>query len=773
MPKALHTAREPNRAAIYARVSDKSQAEEDKTSLAEQTADMEDYCARRGLRIVARYQEVGRGWSKQRPEFQRMLNEAREGRFDVIVCWKSDRLSRGMFPAAALMEVVEAYQLRIESVMDAVDMKTFGLMAAIGKIELDNFRERASMGKRGAAKRGRFATGIPPYGYRVGPDGMPAVDEDEAEVVRRIFRDYVEQGRGIDRIAWDLTDEGVPTATGGRTWHQSVVHQLLGNPVYTGTWSYGRTRNIASDEGTRVFAQPSDTWIEVPVPPLVDAETFARAQAAKRARQSRAKRNTKVLYLLQHLLRCAECGRTFQAKSRWRTHALRKGKRVTYDLAAPYRYYACAGRKLRLRCRESLSIKAERLEGRVWEEVKGVLQQPGVIIAGIEALGQGDAESLAEEQAQAERDLREVQLEEERLVRLYVMGKLSEEMLDAQRKYITERLEHLRARVDDYRTRAATEVTREQLADSVRAWTERVGAGLEALTEEEKRDVLQDVVDEITVDGENNLTITIAIPTDGDEHIAPPVSRNPEGQVRNALQLGRVLESFKTTGLERIVADSNNELVGKALEQLMLGLRPFVASHMDIVLASGTLNANDLQKFAVENRLSPSPNEWDVRGLLRFMDRHWNPVFIEVLERSSRSHVNESIGHRDRWAHQETFSTDDADRAVDTALRLLEAVGAPQSDAVRSIRAELRSRLVEVPRVPTMPRPRAKNCLENCPCWGMPTELPRVCPLCGMQFKVAWTGVDAHYKGRRHESITRISYAEWWSRICQDHGGPA
>ena len=59
-------------------------------------------------------------------------------------------------PRAALMEVVEAHQIRLEAVMDAVDMKTFGLMAAIGKIELDNFRERAAMGKRGSAKQGRI-----------------------------------------------------------------------------------------------------------------------------------------------------------------------------------------------------------------------------------------------------------------------------------------------------------------------------------------------------------------------------------------------------------------------------------------------------------------------------------------------------------------------------------------------------------------------------------------------------------------------------------------
>ena len=117
---------EGNRAAIYARVSDKSQDGEDKTSISEQISEMEAHCENRGLTIVARYQEVGRGWSKKRPEFQRMLDDAREGRFDVIVCWKSDRLSRGMYPAAALMEVVEAHQMRLEAVMDAIDMKTFG-----------------------------------------------------------------------------------------------------------------------------------------------------------------------------------------------------------------------------------------------------------------------------------------------------------------------------------------------------------------------------------------------------------------------------------------------------------------------------------------------------------------------------------------------------------------------------------------------------------------------------------------------------------------------
>ena len=196
-----------------------------------------------------------------------MLSDAKQGLFDTIICWKSDRLSRRMYPAAALMEVVEAHQIRLEAVMDAIDMKTFGLMAAIGKIELDNFRERSSLGKRGTAKQGRIPSGGLPYGYRIGDDGGPEVDEAEAEIVRRIFRQYVHEGMGSPAIAWQLTDDDIPTAQGGPAWRQAQVHSLLGNDSYLGIWAYGKTRQVSTEDGTKVFDQPKDAWIEVPIPP--------------------------------------------------------------------------------------------------------------------------------------------------------------------------------------------------------------------------------------------------------------------------------------------------------------------------------------------------------------------------------------------------------------------------------------------------------------------------------------------------------------------------
>ena len=520
------------RAAIYARVSDKSQDGEGKTSISEQTGEMEAYCESKGLTITARYQEVGRGWSKKRPEFQRMLADARGGRFDTIVCWKSDRLSRDMYPAAALMEVVEAHQIGLEAVMDAIDMKTFGLMAAIGKIELDNFRERSTLGKRGTAKQGRVPTGGLPYGYRIGDDGRPEVIEEQAEVVRRIFNMYVNEGMGSPSIAVRLTDEGILTQTGKSLWRQSYIHYVLANATYTGTWVYGKERHISTEDGTESYDQPRDTWIEVPVPALVDGETWERAQALKKQRSKKAKRNTKVLYLLQHLLKCGECGHNFHAKSTWRTTNVRNGKKYRYDLPTPRRYYKCNGmQSLRLRCRERHYIRAERLEEPIWSEVKRVLQNPDLIVTGIDTLDSQEGGALKEEIAQAERDLRSIQMEEDRAIRLFVSGKITETQLDLQRKFITERLESARAKLDGYRAQEASGAEKRRLMETVLAWARNVGQGIDELTDVQRKELLQMVVEQVVIDRDNNVDITLAIPIDSDgpgPDSAEPDSSEPE-----------------------------------------------------------------------------------------------------------------------------------------------------------------------------------------------------------------------------------------------------
>ena len=119
--------------------------------------------------------------------------------------------------AAALLEVVEAqaHQIRLEAVMDA-----------IGKIELDNYRERSTLRKRGTAKQGRACT----------PAASPTdtaleTIDDQAEVVRRTFQMYVDEGMGSYSIAVLPTDEGITTQTGKLLWLQSRFHHILGNAL--------------------------------------------------------------------------------------------------------------------------------------------------------------------------------------------------------------------------------------------------------------------------------------------------------------------------------------------------------------------------------------------------------------------------------------------------------------------------------------------------------------------------------------------------------------
>ena len=138
------------------------------------------------------------------------------------------------------------------------------------------------------------------------------------------------------------------------------------------------------------------------------------------------------------------------------------------------------------------------------------------------------------------------------------------------------------------------------------------------------------------------------------------------------------------------MAITNHERVGKALELLKAGLGPFVDREVKSALASRTLDAFKLRDYAEDPVLANKPTaEWDVAGLLKLMWETWNDVFRRILGPAERGLVGELRGHRNKWAHQESFSSDDAYRALDSVGRLLAAVSAPQSDELERLKMEL------------------------------------------------------------------------------------
>ena len=138
------------------------------------------------------------------------------------------------------------------------------------------------------------------------------------------------------------------------------------------------------------------------------------------------------------------------------------------------------------------------------------------------------------------------------------------------------------------------------------------------------------------------------------------------------------------------MAITNHERVGKALDLLKAGLGPFVDREVKGALESRKLDAFKLRDYAEDPVLANKPvTEWDVAGLLKLMWETWNDVFRTILGPAERSLVGELRGHRNKWAHQESFSSDDAYRALDSVGRLLAAVSAPQSDELDRLKMEL------------------------------------------------------------------------------------
>jgi predicted AAA+ superfamily ATPase len=138
------------------------------------------------------------------------------------------------------------------------------------------------------------------------------------------------------------------------------------------------------------------------------------------------------------------------------------------------------------------------------------------------------------------------------------------------------------------------------------------------------------------------------------------------------------------------MAITNHERVGKALELLKSGLGPFVGREIKAAISANSISMDKVRSFAEDPILGKKPiEEWDAAGLLKLMWETWNEVFRRTLGFSERSLVSEIRDWRNKWAHQQPFSSDDVYRALDSVGRLLTAVSASQADEVEKIKIEL------------------------------------------------------------------------------------
>lgn len=138
------------------------------------------------------------------------------------------------------------------------------------------------------------------------------------------------------------------------------------------------------------------------------------------------------------------------------------------------------------------------------------------------------------------------------------------------------------------------------------------------------------------------------------------------------------------------MALTNYERVGKAITLLKYGLGPFVEREIHLAIKANKVDIATLRRFVENPNIGDHPiNEWDVAALLKIMMATWKDVFRNILGPAERSFVSELLEHRNKWAHQNQFSGDDALRVLDTTGRLLTSFSAPESADIEKLRLEL------------------------------------------------------------------------------------
>ena len=511
------------RAAIYARVSTPAQGEEDKASIPEQIARIEKHCQEKNYSISEKYIDIGYSGAKsKRPEFQRMLNDAKKGKFDAIVCWKTDRISRGMYPAAALMETIEPLGIKLEAVEEHLDINYFALLAVVGKIELDNMKARSRMGQEARAKKG-LTLGSHPYGYTYNKEtGLLEINGEEGSVVRWIFDLYV-KGSSIRQITGKLNDLGIPTPIPSKYgWLTSRVAIILSRSAYCGEAYYNQTRG----SGKRHF-KPKEEWIPIPCPAIISRETFEAVQVRKKDNRRFLRKTSKHTFLLKHLLYCSECGMRFYGTTLGATFTkvLADGTRKTYHHKNEQAFYMCRGMKFYPHiydCRSPKRIWAHDIEPLVWNKIDETLRSPEMLkLALNNRLEQIQSDIANEEQhlKLVKDNIDRCKQEENWVITQAKKGAITEEQMDLQLRasmeergrYETELKEILEAK--EIRTKG--EDTINQTWERCQALVPRLDYLKENQIEETAKDkeaIIRLLVDRITVNGNGEVTINLAIP---------------------------------------------------------------------------------------------------------------------------------------------------------------------------------------------------------------------------------------------------------------------
>jgi site-specific DNA recombinase len=310
------------RCAVYTRVSTEEQAREG-YSLAAQEERLRSHAKNQGWAVYKLYVDDGySAGSKNRPALKRLLFDASLKRFDVVLVYKIDRLSRSLKDLIDIVAELNQFDVGFKSCTELIDTTQpegrlmFHQFGSFAQYERELIGQRTRFGMIKRLKQGLW-NGIPPYGYRI-VGGKLVVEPKEADLVKKIFRWYLQQNMGVVAISRELNRLRVRPRK-AEHWKGTRIHKMITNPLYAGFVRWGGEMAKGTHE------------------PIIEKDIFDIVQATLHQRNHKSRQLRGPNYL-SGLVKCDLCGAAMhvtypgiEPKTRFKYYGLR-GSRSFFTL---------------------------------------------------------------------------------------------------------------------------------------------------------------------------------------------------------------------------------------------------------------------------------------------------------------------------------------------------------------------------------------------------------------------------------------------------------
>ena len=327
-------------AAIYARYSSSVQND---ASIEQQVSECQAYAEANGLKITSVFEDRAiSGKKDNRPGLQKMLRAADRHEFQVLLAYKSNRISRNMKNALVYEERLSQAGVKVVYCKEEFGDNATGrfmlrMMMNMNQFYSENMAEDIRRGMRDSASQGKVV-GIIPYGYKKGEDGKFAIEDHDAAVVQEIFRRF-NADESLADIAKALNSRGIVTKQ-KKPWGKNSFHSILVNERYTGVYIYG------------------DIRIEDGMPRIIERGVFELAQKKLNAQKTtRARHRDNEDYLLTGKLFCGHCLAPMvglSGRGRWGNE---------------YFYYSCQTKRIQKTCHKK-NVRKESIEYQVTRAIQ-------------------------------------------------------------------------------------------------------------------------------------------------------------------------------------------------------------------------------------------------------------------------------------------------------------------------------------------------------------------------------------------------------------------